>query len=54
MGADRTATEILHLIDAGLLKTNSTPPNPECNICGSMRVWGRGDTNPPLDMTWPD
>jgi molybdopterin/thiamine biosynthesis adenylyltransferase len=54
MGADRTATEILHLIDAGLLKTNSTLPNPECNICGTTQLWGRGDAKPLLDMTWAE
>lgn len=54
MGAERVSTEILHLIDAGQLKTNSTPPLPDCNICGTTRVWGRGDVNLLMDMTWPD
>lgn len=54
MGEERVSTEILHLIDAGQLKTNSTPPRPDCNICGTSRTWGRGDVNPLMDITWPD
>lgn len=54
MGADRASTEILHLIDAGRLKTNSAPPLPDCNICGTQRLWGRGDVNPLMDITWQD
>lgn len=54
MGADRVSTEILHRIDAGQLNTNSTPPLPDCNICGTQRLWGRGDVNPLMDITWRD
>ena len=54
MGAERTATEILHLIDMGRIRTNSTPPNPECTICGQSLIRGRGDTTPFLDTVWPN
>jgi molybdopterin/thiamine biosynthesis adenylyltransferase len=54
MGEDRTSTEILHLIDSGKVASNSRPPDPECNLCGSTSVWGRGDVTPFMDMTWPD
>jgi molybdopterin/thiamine biosynthesis adenylyltransferase len=54
MGADRTATEILHLIDGGRVRTNSTPPDPNCAICGDTTLWGRGDVTPMLDTIWPD
>jgi len=54
MGEDRRSTEILHLIDDGRVVTNSRPPDPECNLCGSTQVWGRGDVVPFLDMTWPN
>lgn len=54
MGTERTATEIIHLIDSGRVATNSTPPEADCNICGTNRLWGRGDTTPFLDITWPD
>ncbi len=52
MGAERTATEILHLIDNGRIRTNSTPPNADCTICGQNMLWGRGDTTPLLDIIW--
>jgi molybdopterin/thiamine biosynthesis adenylyltransferase len=54
MGADRTATEILHLIDTGRIRTNSTPPDPNCAICGDRSCWGRGDVSPLLDTIWPN
>ena len=54
MGTDRTATEILHLIDSGRIRTNSTPPDPNCAICGDRTCWGRGDVSPLLDTIWPD
>ncbi len=54
MGPERTATEILHLIDAGRIRTNSTPPDPNCNICGNTELRGRGDVIPLLDCVWRD
>lgn len=27
---------------------------PDCNICGTQRLWGRGDVNPLMDITWQD
>jgi len=54
MGPERTASEILHLIDSGRIRTNSTSPDPNCTICGNTSLWGRGDVTPLLDTVWPD
>jgi molybdopterin/thiamine biosynthesis adenylyltransferase/proteasome lid subunit RPN8/RPN11 len=51
MGADRTATEILHLFDETRVRTNSRPSEPEC-VCSNADKIGRGDCEPFLDSTW--
>jgi molybdopterin/thiamine biosynthesis adenylyltransferase len=51
MGADRTATEILHLFDENRTRTNSRPSDPDC-ICSNPDKVGRGDSEPFLDSTW--
>src|SRR5207302_7740813 len=51
MGANRTATEILHLFDQTRIRTNSRPSDPDC-ICSNPEKIGRGDSEPFLDSTW--
>lgn len=51
LGADRVSTELFLLFDDSRIRTNSTPPLPECR-CARRENWGRGDTEPFLGMTW--
>jgi molybdopterin/thiamine biosynthesis adenylyltransferase len=50
-GSGRTATEVLHFFDQSRIRTNSTPPQPDC-ICSDPNLAGRGDCEPLLDCTW--
>jgi molybdopterin/thiamine biosynthesis adenylyltransferase len=51
MGDDRATTELLLLFDDSKLIRNATPPASTCS-CADRKHWGRGDTDPFLDMTW--
>jgi len=51
MGAERTATEVIHRFDCSRVRTNSVPPRPECQ-CSDSTTWGTGDTRPFLGVTW--
>lgn len=51
MGEERNSSEILHLIDDSRIRTNSNKPINDC-FCINNYFWGRGDTDPFLDITW--
>ncbi len=49
LGAARKSTEVLHLIDQMVVRTNSVASVPGC-FCTDSHC--RGDVQPPLDTTW--
>lgn len=51
MGAERTATEVIHFFDQNRTRTNSKTPEEGC-FCFEGAHWGRGDVVPFLDVTW--
>jgi len=51
MGEDRVSTELFLLFDDSRIIRNSTPSAASC-ICADRRKWGRGDTDPFLELTW--
>lgn len=51
MGASRQSSEVLVAFDQSRIRTNRLEPRDEC-ICGDQSFWGRGDTNPYLEMVW--
>lgn len=53
MGKERGSSELIYLFDEGRIRTNSRISNAEC-FCGDHLRWGRGDTEPLLDLTWRD
>jgi molybdopterin/thiamine biosynthesis adenylyltransferase len=53
MGTERESSELLYLFDQSRIRTNSRISDAEC-FCGNRMYWGRGDTEPLLDLTWRD
>jgi molybdopterin/thiamine biosynthesis adenylyltransferase len=51
-GSDRHSSEVLLLFDSSRTRTNSRSPSEDC-FCSNAYYWGRGDTVPLLDSTWP-
>ena len=50
-GVDRIASEIIYLLDQSRIRTNSTPPSPNC-LCSDKARLGVGDTKRFLDLNW--
>lgn len=53
MGSTRESTEVILRFDESKISMNSKPARPEC-WCSDPNIWGRGDVDPFLDLTWPD
>ena len=53
MGSDRASSEVLCFFDQTRLRTNRPHPRNGC-LCAKQSLWGRGDSNPFLDLSWPD
>lgn len=51
LGDDRITNEVLQLFDQTKTGKNSRRPQEAC-FCGDPKLFGRGDTNPLLDITW--
>jgi molybdopterin/thiamine biosynthesis adenylyltransferase len=52
LGDERHSSEVLHLFDLSRVRTNNRMPVEGC-FCNNGAVWGKGDKDPLLDMTWP-
>jgi len=50
-GSDRKSTEVIVFFDQSRIRTNSTPPSPDC-LCADETKWGTGDTSRFLDLNW--
>lgn len=53
MGFDRNSSEVLCFFDQARMRTNRPQPKQGC-ICTKQFLWGRGDSVPFLDLSWPD
>lgn len=53
MGEGAAPGEILHHFEDRRIARTSVTPRADCD-CQNQAVWGAGDTNLFLDMTWPD
>lgn len=52
MGSERQSSEVLLALDQSRLRTNRIKPRDGC-VCDDHSFWGRGDTEPFLEMVWP-
>jgi ThiF family len=52
MGSTRNSTEIILRFDESKISTNSKPIRSGC-WCSDRNIWGLGDVDPFLDLTWP-
>ncbi len=52
MDSGRNSTEIVLRFDESKISTNSKSAKPDC-WCSDRNVWGMGDVDPFLDLTWP-
>lgn len=50
-GQERTSTEVVLFLDQTRIRTNATPPSPDC-FCAQTGNWGRGDAKRFLDLNW--
>jgi hypothetical protein len=48
---DRTSTETIIQFELPQVRSNSTAPDPRCD-CANRMLWGRGDVEPFLGLTW--
>jgi molybdopterin/thiamine biosynthesis adenylyltransferase len=53
MGGERSSSEVLLAFDQTRLRTNRLVPREGC-ICEDRTYWGRGDSDPFLEMVWPN
>ncbi len=51
MGSSRNSTEIILRFDESKISTNSKQASSDC-WCSNSNSWGRGDTEPFLDLIW--
>lgn len=51
MGNGRRSSEVLLAFDQSRVRTNRIEPKEDC-ICSDHSIWGRGDTNPFMEMVW--
>lgn len=52
MGVDRETTEVIHFFDQNRVRTNSRKLQEDCFCNDRDQLWGRGDVEPFMDMTW--
>lgn len=53
MGNERASSEVLLALDQTRLRTNRLEPREGC-VCEDRSYWGRGDSEPFLEMVWPN
>ncbi len=53
MGKERQSSELLCFFDQSRLRTNRPEPDANC-LCAQRSIWGRGDSIPFLNTSWPN